>query len=794
MIRNYFKIALRHLQKNKLYAFVNIIGLAIGIASCLFIGVYIWHELSYDRFHENGNRIARVTWEYHFGDATNKTATTGTKVGPQFQRTFPEVESYARLMKYPRVIGYQDKLFEEKTFLYADSAFFSMFSFPLLIGNAATVLDAPDKLVVTESMSKKYFGSEDPVGKMIKVGIKDFMVTGVAADAPDNSQIQFDFIGSFTSLNASKEEKWTEANYVTYLLLNNSEAIAPLQNKIYAYADKVSKEEMNTTGDEYMKYHLEPLTQVRLHSKLDGLEPSNNIVYIYILGAVAILILLIAGVNYTNLSTAQSARRTSEIGMRKVLGANRLQVFNQFICETFLITLLAVVFALVICTVLVPYFNNLSGKEFNAEIFFKPFTLLSLLILASVVSFTAGAYPAIILSAGKVIHILKSGFHFTGSGTLRKSLIVFQFVISVFLIIATIVILQQLAFIQNKDLGYDKEQVIILPVDSKISEQYDDLKKALATTSNVISIGGAYESPTHIGWSDGLNRPTDGKQISINALPVDEDFVKTVGLKIIAGSDYTWGDVQAFDTTNQGNNIRYTFMLNEAAVKALGWSPEEAIGKTVSKGREGTIKAVVQDFHFRSFHEAINPMVLFLDKRMLGSIFIKISGNNTQNTIAGLEKIWKSRVPHRPFEYKFLDDEFNDLYKTEQRTAGVFTSFAFIAILLACLGLFALTAYSMVQRTKEIGIRKILGASVVDILSLVSKDFIRLIVIAMVLAIPIAIFATSKWLDSFVYKTKMEWWVFVVAGLGTLVVSLIAISLQAIKTSMANPVKNLRTE
>jgi putative ABC transport system permease protein len=235
-------------------------------------------------------------------------------------------------------------------------------------------------------------------------------------------------------------------------------------------------------------------------------------------------------------------------------------------------------------------------------------------------------------------------------------------------------------------------------------------------------------------------------------------------------------------------------MLNEAAVKALGWSPEEAIGKTVSKGREGTIKAVVQDFHFRSFHEAINPMVLFLDKRMLGSIFIKISGNNTQNTIAGLEKIWKSRVPHRPFEYKFLDDEFNDLYKTEQRTAGVFTSFAFIAILLACLGLFALTAYSMVQRTKEIGIRKILGASVVDILSLVSKDFIRLIVIAMVLAIPIAIFATSKWLDSFVYKTKMEWWVFVVAGLGTLVVSLIAISLQAIKTSMANPVKNLRTE
>jgi putative ABC transport system permease protein len=794
MIRNYFKIALRHLQKNKLYAFVNIIGLAIGIASCLFIGVYIWHELSYDRFHENGNRIARVTWEYHFGDATNKTATTGTKVGPQFQRTFPEVESYVRLMKYPRVIGHGEKVFEEKTFLYADSAFFSLFSFPLLKGNAATVLDAPDKLVITESMAKKYFGSDEPLGKTVKVGIKDFMVTGVAADAPDNSQIQFDFIGSFKSLNASKEEKWTEANYITYLLLNDANSITPLQQKIYSYADKVGKEEMEITGNDYMTYHLEPLTEVRLHSKLDGLEPNNNILYIYILGAVALLILLIAGVNYTNLSTAQSARRTAEIGMRKVMGANRSQVFNQFICETFLITLLAVVFAQLICIVLVPYFNNLTGKEFNAAIFFKPLTLISLLVLAAVVAFTAGAYPAIVLSAGKVIHILKSGFNFTGSGTLRKSLIVFQFVISVFLIIATIVILQQLNFIRNKDLGYDKEQVIILPVDSKILDQYDELKNALSATTNVISVGGAYESPTHIGWGDGLNRPADGKQITINALPVDEDFVKTVGFKIIAGSDYTRSDAQAFDTTNNGNNIRYTFMLNEAAVKALGWTPEEAIGKTVSKGREGTIKAVVQDFHFRSFHETINPMVIFLDKRLLGSIFIKISGTNTQNTIAALENIWKARAPHRPFEYTFLDEEFNEMYKAEQRTAGVFSSFAFVAVLLACLGLFALTAYSMVQRTKEIGIRKILGASVMDILSLVSKDFIRLVIIAMLIAIPIAFFATNKWLESFVYKTSVQWWVFAVAGLGTLLISIIAISLQAIKTSMANPVKNLRTE
>ena len=399
MIRNYFKIAYRHLQKNKLYASINLLGLAIGITGCLLIGIYIWHELSYDRFHENADRIVRVTWEYNMGDAENKTALTGTRVGPEFTRRFPETEAYVRLLKYPRVMAVGERMFEEKNFLYADSAFFGMFSFTLLEGNPATVLDAPEKLVITESMAKKYFGKESPIGKTIRVGgTKDFMVTGIAADAPDNSQIQYDFVGSFTSLNASKEEKWNEANYLTYLLLNDRSAVEPLQAKVAAYMKEVNKNEMKMEASHYMTYHLEPLTQVHLQSALDGFEPNSNITYIWVLAAVALLILLIACVNYTNLSTAQSAGRSAEIGMRKVMGAGKRDIFYQFISEALLLALIAVVVAIAISVLLLPYFNQLAGKELQQEVLLDPLTLTALVLLSLIVAFLAGAYPAFVLS------------------------------------------------------------------------------------------------------------------------------------------------------------------------------------------------------------------------------------------------------------------------------------------------------------------------------------------------------------------------------------------------------------
>lgn len=795
MIRNYFKIALRYLQKNKLYTFINLSGLAIGITGCLLIGLYIWHELSYDRFHENADRIVRVTWEYNFEDTEHKTASTGTRVGPEFSRRFPETEAYVRLLKYPRVMTVEDRMFEEKNFLYADAAFFSMFSFPLLEGNPATALDAPEKLVITRSMAKKYFGGQNPIGKTINVaGTKDFVITGIAADAPDNSQIQFDFIGSFSTLNAAKEEKWSEANYITYLLLHNSEAIAPLQAKIAAYMEEVNREELQLEGNNFMTYHLEPLTDVHLHSRLDGFEPNSNITYIWILAAVALLILLVACVNYTNLSTAQAAGRSAEIGMRKVMGAGRRDIFYQFISEAFLLSLLAVVAALLLSVLLLPYFNQLAGKELQREVLAAPATLVSLLVLSIGVAFLAGSYPAFILSGGKVIRILKSGFNLTGSAALRKALIVLQFVISIFLIIATIAILQQLSYIHSKDLGYSKEQLLVLPVDSKMAENYNATKAALASQPGVAAVAGAYEAPTHIGWSDGLTALETDRRISINALPADEHIIKTLGFTIMAGEDFTLGDIKLADPGLHGDNIQYTYILNEAAVQAFGWTPEEAIGKKVAKGREGRVRAVVKDFHFRSLHEPIGPLAIFMDKRMLGSMFVKISSNDVAATLARLEEVWKERVPHRPFEYQFLDENYSALYKAEQRIAGVFTLFSTVAILLACLGLFALTAYAMVRRTKEIGIRKILGATVPDILALVSKDFIRLVVIAILIAIPLALFAINQWLKNFTYKADIQWWVFVAASILCLLIAAVTVCLQALKTATANPVKNLRTE
>nr|MBA2746857.1 FtsX-like permease family protein [Flavisolibacter sp.] len=565
-----------------------------------------------------------------------------------------------------------------------------------------------------------------------------------------------------------------------------------LQEKVDILTADVLKKEMQGPPGSSMKYHLEPLKSVHLHSKLDGFEPNNSIIYIYILATVALMILLIAFVNYTNLSTAQSARRSTEIGMRKVMGAGKKQVFFQFISEFYLITLFAILVALLLSVIMLPSFNQLSGKNLNTGLLFSPFIIVMLLVLSIIIAFSAGVYPAVILSGSKVIHVLKAGFRFTGSGALRKSLIVFQFAISLFLMIATIIILQQLEFIRNKDLGFNKNQVMVLPLDAKMTENYDGLKKALLNLPGVQSVGGAYESPVDIGWGDGL-RKTTGESITVNALPVDEDFSKTLDLKIIAGNHYSWSDVLQFDTSNDGNNIRYSFILNEAAVKALGWKPEEAIGKTLTKGKDGIVKAVVKDFHFRSFHETINPLVIFLDKRLMGSLFIRIQGD-TRTALDAVGATWKQRVPHRPFEYSFLDEEFDALYKTEQRTANVFTAFSSLAIFLACLGLFALTAYAMVQRTKEIGIRKVLGARVTDILSLVSKDFLKLIVISMLIAIPLALFAMNKWLEDFIYKTPIQWWVFLAAGILTWLIAFLTISIQALKTALANPVKNLRTE
>ncbi len=797
MFKNYFKIAWRNLQKNKLYTFVNITGLTVGIVSCILIGLYVSEELSYDKFHDKADRIARVTMQYTDGTTINRAALTGTKVGPQFRRTFPAITAFARTVQYSPVVSVGDKTFNETHFLYADSAFFSIFTFPLLKGNPATVLAAPNQVVLTETMAKKYFGESDPIGKTLKVNNgKDYTITGIARDAPENSQIRFNFVASFSSMRVSREEIWWTANYVTYLLLPHPQDLTPLQRQITAYmqTDPVRYE---TGAGAKLTYFLEPLTWVHLHSTLDGLEPNGNITYIYILSAVAVLILLIACVNYTNLATAQAQGRTGEISIRKVLGAGKGQLFRQYLGESLMLTVIALLLAVFISIQLLPLFNQIANKSLSSASLLQPLPILSLLLLGLLVSLLAGAYPALVLSNIRLMSILRSGFRLSSSGgNLRKSLIVLQFVISVFLMISTMVILQQLSFIQNKKLGYDKDHVLVLPASEEIHEKYDAVKAAIRQVPQVINTGGASGTPTYVEWTDGLSATTETgqKNFTVKAIPCDADFVKTLGMQIIAGSNFNAADMHMLDTTDNNKNFRYTFILNESAVKALGWTPQQAIGKTVEKYYPGIVRAVVKDFHFSSMHEAIGPLILFQDTQWVSRMYIKVSGKDLPGTIARLQSIWKEYAPHYPFEYHFLDEDYNTLYKTETRTGELFGVFSLTAILLACLGLFALAAYTTAQRTKEIGIRKVLGASLASLVGMLSKDFLRLVAIASLIALPMSWWAMNRWLQGFVYHITLSWWMFAAVILLALFIALATVSFQAIRAGLANPVKSLRSE
>jgi len=782
-----------------MYSFINVFGLTIGIASCILIGLYITDEISFDKFNTNAGSIARMTMQYSEGSTTTQTAVTGTKAGPQLKRTFSFIEDFARLINTTRVVKLDDKLFTEKKVLYADSPFFKMFSFHLLSGNPSTVLNAPNKVVLTQSISTKYFGTSDPVGKTLNFGDRgDYEVTGVCENAPGNSQIQFDLVASFSSLPVAKidAEEWWTANYITYLKLQDNKNTADAEKQIDAYMRNTVSKEPGMTGSNLI-YHLEPLLSVHLHSALSGLTPNGNINYIYIMLAIGILILAIACINYTNLATAQSASRLGEIGMRKVMGAQRWQLFAQFIGESIVITFIGLALAIFISIELLPIFNNITGKALTVQAVLAPLPIAAMLLMALLVSFIACAYPAFVLSGTGLSKILRSGFSFSKSGGgLRKSLIVVQFGISLFLVIATIIVQQQLHYMQNKDLGYDKDHLLVLPVDNSILKDYESYKAAINQIPGVQSVASAYETPTYIQWGDGVRKTNASadKGISVNAIPVDQDFVKTMKIHILAGSDFTRADLALLDTSNRWKNYWYSFIINESAVKQLGWSPQEAVGKTIYKNFPGTVKAVVQDFHFSSLHEPIRPLVIFLNNDMLYTMFVRVNGSDMQATIGHISALWKARVPKRPFEYHFLNDDYNKLYIAEQKTASIFSVFAGLAIILACLGLFGLAAFTVVQRTKEIGIRKVMGAGTVNIINLLCKEFLQLVGIAFVVAVPAGWLASEKWLQDFAYRINISWMVFLMAGAGVLLITLLTVGYHAVKAAMANPVKSLRTE
>lgn len=500
--------------------------------------------------------------------------------------------------------------------------------------------------------------------------------------------------------------------------------------------------------------------------------------------------------NYTNLATAQSAGRGGEIGIRKVLGARKWEIFLQHLGESALLSFISLVLAVGISVRLLPLFNQLTNKSLTASYIFYPLPLLSLFLLGLMVSLLAGSYPAFILSNTKLSGILKSGFSFSFSGGgLRKSLIVMQFVISVFLIISTVIILQQLSFIQHKKLGFDKDHIVVLPVDEQMHSQYNELKAAISLNPHILGVSGASQNPTFVQWGDLIQfqNGMEQKNMPISCIPADPDFVRTLGMVIIAGTDFSKADMDSMGTAGN-KTFRYTYIINESAAKAIGWKPQEAIGKTIVKGYPGTVKAVVRDFHFSSLHEPIGPLMIFLDTQYTSRLFVKISGKDVPGALDFLQSVWKERVPYRPFEYHFLDEDYNALYKVENQTGQLFGFFSATAILLACLGLFALAAFTTVQRTKEIGIRKVLGASLFSVAGLLSVDFLKLVVIGSVIAFPLAWWTMHRWLQDFAYRINISAWVFVSAGLAAVFIALATVSFQSIRAAMVNPAESLRSE
>ena len=795
MIKNYLKLAFRHLLGKKTFSFINIFGLTIGLISCILIGLFITDELSFDRFHSNADRIARVTMEASSSGTVFSAAMTGTIVGPRFQTVFPDIEAFTHVYVGRTIVGVGANHFEENNFLYADSSFLRIFTFPVLKGDPDPLV-SKENIVLTASTAKKYFGDQDPIGKTLRIADrKDYHVAAIVADPPGNSQLQFDFIARFDNLN--KPVEWFTANWITYLLLRDSHSFARLEHQIDAYIQSPAiRNEMGARPADYIHYHLEPLTRVHLYSALAGFTPNGSITTVYVLSIIAILILAIACFNYTNLAIAQSTSRMGEIGVRKVLGAAKSQLFTQFTGESTLVAFIALVLAVAVSIQLLPAFDTLTGKHLTTGALMHPRPLLIILVTGLLIGLMAGAYPALVLSNARLISILRSGFRVSGGkGGLRRSLVVLQFSISLFLIITTMVILQQMNYIRHKDLGFDRDHMLVLPIDWKIRSQYYSLRTEISRLPGVTNVSGSYDVPVSVGWQDEVST-NNGKEdihVSIHAIPTDLNFINTMKMQLVAGKDFTPFDQPAI-TQQDSTKPFYHFILNESAVRKIGWTPEEAIGKRLDKNATGIVVGVIRDFNFTSMHEAIGPLVIWPDTSSVRYLLVRVNDFHLPELISRLQTTWRSIIPDRPFSYHFLDEDYDRLYQAEQRTGQLFTLFSGLAIFLALLGLFGLAAISTVQRTKEIGIRKVLGAGSLNIAFLLARNFMLLIVVSFGIATPVAWIVSANWLNNFSYRVMLPVWTFPLAGLAVLLVAFTTVSFHAWRASRMNPAISLRTE
>lgn len=799
MLKNYLKISLRHIKRDKGYSYINIAGLAIGMACCIFILLYIQHELSYDKFHAKANEIYRIALHGKIGDSPIDWATTTASVGPLMVDEFPEVLDAVRF-KYPdkNVFSYKDKRFFEFAPLYVDNSFFNIFSFRLIKGDTKTALKAPFSLVMTQEIAEKYFGNDDPIGKIVTVNNNEnFRVTGIIEKPPSNSHFTFDILASFETLYRTAPQEvdgWVYWAYQTYLLLQPGTNYQELEAKFNGFIEKHIGNMLRQIGAEHTWY-LQPLTSIHLHSHLScELGANSDIRYIYAFAAIALFILVIACMNFMNLSTARSANRAKEVGVRKALGSIRSKLILQFLSESLILAITSLVVALFIVWLMLPYFKSLTGFDVQIHNFAMPRLLIGLCLITIFVGIISGSYPAFYLSRFQPVKVLKGDISKSSKNSwFRSLLVVSQFTISIALIIGTIVIYNQLNYMRTKKLGFQKEQMLVLSLrDDDTQQRAETIKSELLTIDGVSGVCGSdmvpgeYEYGIITCYPESLSH---GHGFKIENLAVDEDFLNTYSIDIVEGRGFS-----KKMTTDQYEAA----LINETAWRALGW--KNPLGKRISdhinpaKPRIRTVIGVVKDFHHKTLHESIEPTLIDYSPNLSRRLSLKLSTVNTMHTMKLVEQKWHAIAPNHPFDYFFLDDFYDSLYRNEAKLGTIFQIFTILAIFIGCLGLFGLASFTAEQRTKEIGIRKVLGASVAGIVHLMNKDFVKWILISNLIAWPVAWFAMNKWLQHFAYRINMEWWTFVFPGFVTLLIALITVIYHSIKAALANPVESLRYE
>lgn len=799
MLKNFFLIAYRNLVKNKVNTVLNVTGLAIGVAVCLIIGVWLQRELSFDNFHPNGDKIFRLTNTFKSESESFSQAPSGAAYGAQLPKQLPEVPNACRLFGDDFKVKAGDKEFFESNVLIVDSNFFRFFGFKLIKGQADNALVSPNQIVLTEKVAVKYFGKEDPIGKsMMFDGDQPMIIAGVAENTPINSHIQFDILLSSSYLKKTALERWNfDIDNMwsggwpnTYVQLRDPKKWKQVETKINSLAAKAAEKEWKENKMSY-RYHLQPLSDIHLKSHLRyDAQNNGSMSRVTVFSIVGIIVLLLACINYINLTTAGAIKRAKETAVRKVIGALKFQLIRQFFLETFIICSIAVVFGVVLLKLVLPAFSQWLEQPYNF-----PATVTNILIIIGFIIFIsiiAGIYPASILSSFKPVTTLKGSFTQSRRGNLiRKTLVVFQFTMTISLIASILIINQQMRYIKNKSLGFDQEAVLAIDFNgqSSVIRQYSVIRNELLKNPHIISVSKHSQNVVGglgNGWTTTENLKGEEISTSLYNLNVDTSYLETYNMKLAAGRFFS-KDIPT-DTTK-------SVLVNEAAVRTFGWmKPENAIGKRFGKGEQTRqVIGVVKDFNFESLHKPVEA--LMIGYAIQGNtLSLKIHPSHIDDVVKHVKNIWKNLLPDVPLQYAFVDERLDQQYGDERKMEGIFYGFSGLSLLIACLGLFGLSIFVVERKVKEIGVRKVLGASVSGIVGLLSKDFLKLVFIAFLIACPIAWYFMNKWLEDFAYRIDINWWVFVLAGLMALLIALITVSFRAFKAAIANPVKSLRTE